>query len=221
MAKLTTGALIGVGAVLALSACAQAPSPPPAPVAPPVDQAAEAAKAQLGQADQNKAIAQQLFSVSMADRAALLAKLESPDYVDHNPTFALFDKLNNVSGSAGIQLLFATRQKLNPNGGANRGARGAAASGPPPPDGNALYQVVASADSFTVIHEQYRPDPSTPGQFYPVFTFDAFKVANGKLTEHWDGATLPTPLPIFLRVPADKLHYPKPGKASAKHARGD
>lgn len=217
MAKSITGLFVGMGAALALSACAQAPPPPTAAAAPVVDQAAEAAKAQLAQADQNKAIAQQLFSVSMADRAKLLATLESPDYVDHNPTFALFDKLNNVSGSAGIQLLFATRQKLNPNGM----ARGPATKGPQPPAGNALFQVVASADSFTVIHEQYRPDPSAAGQFYPVFTFDAFKVANGKLTEHWDGATLPTPLPIFLRVPADKLHYPKPGKASARHARAD
>ncbi len=213
MAKLTTGLLIGVGAALALSACAQAP-PPPAPAAPPVDQAAEAAKAQMMQVDQNKMIAQQLFSVSMAQRAGVLAKLESPDYVDHNPMFALFDKLNNVSGSAGMQLFFTTLQKLNPNGMPRQGA---AARGPKPPDGNPLFQVVAGPDSFTVVHEQFRPDPSAHGSFYPVFTFDAFKVANGMLTEHWDGATLPTPLPVFLRVPADKLHYPKPSKASAHH----
>ena len=197
MIKLITGLAIGMGTALSLSAFGQ-----PAAATAPVDQAAAQAAV-----EQNMRIAQELFSVSMAQRAPILAKLESPDFVDHNPMFALFDKLNNVSGSAGLQLFFATTRKLNAGM-----ARQGAARGPEPPAGNALYQVMARPDFFMVIHEQYRPEPSNPGKFYAVYTFDAFRVANGMLTEHWDGATLPSPLPIYLRVPADKL---KPGNRSA------
>ena len=196
MIKLITGLAIATGTALSLSAFGQAP---PAAATGPVDQAA---------VEQNKTMAQELFSVSMAQRVAVLAKLESPDFVDHNPMFALFDKLNNVSGSAGLRLFFATMRKLNAGGMARRGA----ARGPASPAGNALYQVMARPDFFMVIHEQYRPEPSNPGKFYAVYTFDAFRVANGMLTEHWDGATLPSPLPIYLRVPADKL---QPGRSPA------
>jgi predicted SnoaL-like aldol condensation-catalyzing enzyme len=45
-----------------------------------------------------------------------------------------------------------------------------------------------------MVHKQYRQDPTAePGKFYEAFTFDTFRVKNGKLTEHWDNAVIAPP----------------------------
>jgi predicted SnoaL-like aldol condensation-catalyzing enzyme len=47
--------------------------------------------------------------------------------------------------------------------------------------------VTAEYDIVTVIHTQYRQDPTAaPGTLYQLTpSFDAFRVKNGKLVEHW------------------------------------
>jgi hypothetical protein len=70
-------------------------------------------------------------------------------------------------------------------GGANAGNAGA--TGPQPPPGNRMEIVVVQCDIVTVIHKAYRQDPTEqPGKFYEAFTFDAYRVRNGKVVEHWD-----------------------------------
>jgi predicted SnoaL-like aldol condensation-catalyzing enzyme len=80
-------------------------------------------------------------------------------------------------------------------GGATIGApapQPQAQAGPQPPAGNPLERVIGACDVVTIIHKVYRQDPTQPaGTFYDTYTWDAFRVRNGKLVEHWDGVTLP------------------------------
>jgi len=65
-------------------------------------------------------------------------------------------------------------------------------TGPQPPAGNFLERVIGACDIVTIIHKVYRQDPTKPaGTFYDTYTWDTFRVRNGKLVEHWDGVTLP------------------------------
>ena len=49
-----------------------------------------------------------------------------------------------------------------------------------------FLQMKAECDLVTVIHKDFRQDPTAPpGTFYEAFTFDTFRVKNGKLVEHW------------------------------------
>ena len=88
---------------------------------------------------------------------------------------------------------FGGPRQGGPGGGAGRGPAPAATG---PPAGNPLEIVMAECDLVTVIHRNNRQDPTAPpGTFYEVFTFDTFRVRNGKLVEHWDGAVINPPAP--------------------------
>ena len=53
---------------------------------------------------------------------------------------------------------------------------------------------MAECDLVTVIHKSYRQDPTAAaGTFYEGFTFDTFRIRNGKLVEHWDSAVINPP----------------------------
>lgn len=74
------------------------------------------------------------------------------------------------------------------------GKKGGPATEPAPPPGNPFEVVTAECDIVTVVHKNYRQDPTAePAKFYEVFTFDTFRVKNGKLAEHWDGAVINPP----------------------------
>ena len=74
------------------------------------------------------------------------------------------------------------------------GKKGGPATEPTPPPGSPFEVVTAECDIVTVVHKNYRQDPTAePRKFYEVFTFDTFRVRNGKLVEHWDGAAINPP----------------------------
>ena len=137
------------------------------------------------QLEANKKVAMEFFHAAGEARVALA----DPSYKQHNPAFKKRAEENKVSDYEEFKSTFLAQAG---RGGAGRGQ----ATGPQPPPGNPFEIVTAECDVVTVVHKNYRPDPTAePGKFYEVFTFDTFRVKDGKLVEHWDGAVINPPAP--------------------------
>jgi len=140
------------------------------------------------QLEANKKVAMEFFRPGV-DRVALA----DPSYKQHNPAFVKGGREAKLSDYEYFKSRFGGPRAGGPGGGAAGGGRGAA-EGPQPPPGNPLEIVMAECDLVTIIHKNNRQDPTAaPGTFYEVFTFDTFRVRNGKLVEHWDGAVINPP----------------------------
>lgn len=130
----------------------------------------------------NKKVVLEFFRPG-ADRVALA----DPSYIQHNPAFKKRAEEKKISDYEAFKETFTARAR-------GRGRGQATPGGPRPPRGNMLEIVTAECDLVTVVHKGYRQDPTAePGKFYEVFTFDTFRVRNGKLVEHWDSAVIPAP----------------------------
>jgi predicted SnoaL-like aldol condensation-catalyzing enzyme len=172
----TTASIVLAGILLATQATAQQ--------APRVAFPTAGCTATPAQIEANKKAAMAFFrpGITAEERATLI----DPGYIQHNPAFKKFADENKITYYEGF------KQMMGRQGGAGRG--GAAATGPQPPQGNPVEIVTAECDLVTIIHKNYRQDPtSAPGTWYEVFTFDVFRVQNGKLIEHWDGAVINPP----------------------------
>ena len=133
------------------------------------------------QLEANKKVALEFFRTTGADRVALA----DTGYKQHNPVFKKRAEENKVSDYEEFKAAFLSQ-------GAGRGGPGPGPAGSAmPPRGNPLEIVTAECDIVTVVHKMYRPDPTAEGKFYEFFTFDTFRVKDGKLTEHWDGSMIP------------------------------
>ena len=147
-----------------------------------------------GQIEANKKVAMAFFAPG-ADRVALA----DPSYKQHNPAFIKGGREAGVSDFDYFKSRFGGPPQAAAAGGPGRGQT------PPvlqPPTGNPLEIVTAECDLVTIIHKNYRQDPTAPaGTWYEVFTFDVFRVRNGKLVEHWDGAVINPPAPAAGRGP--------------------
>jgi len=147
-----------------------------------------AAPAQL---EANKKAAMAFFAPN-ADRVALA----DPTYKQHNPAFLKGGKEAGLSDYEYFKSRFGGPRQGGPGGGGAGRGQAPATAGPQPPAGNPLEIVMAECDLVTVIHRNNRQDPTAAaGTFYEVFTFDTFRVRNGKLVEHWDGAVINPPAP--------------------------
>ena len=125
--------------------------------------------------------------VTVEERAALM----HPNYVQHNPSFKRFGDINGLSGKEA----FAAYLKIL-RAGQPTGAQG--------PAGDPTYRIFVDGEYVVVLQLRYLPDPLNPGGTYESFLFDAWRVKDGKLYEHWDSATIPEPVPAALRAPQPK-----------------
>lgn len=143
-------------------------------------------KATPAELEANKKVAIEFFRPGV-DRVALA----DPTYKQHNPAFV---KGGREAGLSDYEY-FKSRFGGPPRQGGPGPGRGQA-EGPQPPAGNPLEIVMAECDLVTIVHKNFRQDPTAAaGTWYEVFTFDVFRVRNGKLVEHWDGAVINPPAP--------------------------
>jgi len=137
------------------------------------------------QLDANKKVVMEFFRTSGEARVALA----DPSYKQHNPAFKKRGTDDNITDYEEFKKTFIAQAARPP-------APAPADAGAQPPQGNPYEVVTAECDIVTVIHKTYRQDPTAePGKFYEAFTFDTFRVAKGKLVEHWDGALIAPPTP--------------------------
>lgn len=130
--------------------------------------------------EENRKVAMQFFKVRGADRVALV----DPSYIQHNPNFKKRAQQSGATDYEEFRKAFAAapNQVAPPT-----------PTGPQPPIGNDFEVVTAECDIVTMVRKIYRPDPTSPGTFYASYFFDAFRVRNGKLVEHWDAALISPP----------------------------
>ncbi|MEC3949619.1 hypothetical protein [Sphingobium sp. HWE2-09] len=120
----------------------------------------------------------------------------APDYIQHNPIARRIGEVNGVHGLDEFKLLLEMKAK--------------GAEGPPPPlpgqpAEDPYHYIMADCDHVFQLKKSYLPDPQHPGQFYEAFAFDFWRVDNGKLVEHWDGARIPPNPPKAMTVPFKDL----------------
>jgi predicted SnoaL-like aldol condensation-catalyzing enzyme len=121
--------------------------------------------------------------------------MAAPTYIQHNPAQHKRAQVEGTSDFESFRKTFMA-QAAAPAAGAGRGA-----AGPQPPAGNRAEIVLVQCDIVAVIHKVFLQDPTAaPGTFYEAFTFDSYRVKDGKVTEHWDAGTLPPAAPAAGRA---------------------
>ena len=134
--------------------------------------------------EENKRVAMEFFreGITAQERYDLL----HDDYIQHNPAFKKFADERGLSYKEGF--LQRMTELMAAGGGAGGGAD---ADQPPPPPSNPYELVLAEGDTVTVIQKRYVQDPNEPpGTYYESFWFDTFRIRDGLLYEHWDGALI-------------------------------
>jgi predicted SnoaL-like aldol condensation-catalyzing enzyme len=126
------------------------------------------------QLERNKQLLIDFFN-DRGDPAARAARFFTDDYIQHNPRFL---KMNEVTHASGRDAWLKAQQAAQ--GHANLVVNGGI------PLRDPIF-VMAEADLVTALYKAALPDPDDKSKTYEAFTFEAFRVKDGKFTEHWDG----------------------------------
>ena len=130
-----------------------------------------------GQLAANKKVAIDNFQFkgSREDRARIFL---AEDYVQHNPSFLRMDRITGARGrEAWLKASGAAQgRSLVDLGGISLR--------------NLPVIVIAEADLVLLVYKGALPDPDAPSKTYEAFAFEAYRVRDGMLAEHWDQVTL-------------------------------
>jgi predicted SnoaL-like aldol condensation-catalyzing enzyme len=108
----------------------------------------------------------------VAGHAEAVDKYLSPTMVQHNP--------NLPNGNQAVKNFFKNRTPVNP------------IPATIPPD-RMPAKAFAKGDYVVLIWDREAPDPADPSKKYKYNDFDLFRIENGKIQEHWDGAMKAAP----------------------------
>jgi predicted SnoaL-like aldol condensation-catalyzing enzyme len=183
--------LVAVAAAFAATVAAVAQQPAaPAPL-PEIGNPTRPCNLTPAQIEEGRKVALMFFQQGV-DRLTLA----DPSYKQHNPAFKKRAEEAGISDFEEFKNAFAPRAG-GPGAGGRQGGggggRGRANAPTPPGPNNALDIVLTECDITVAIHRNWRQDPVTPGRWFEAYTFDAFRVRNGKLVEHWDTAVINPP----------------------------
>jgi predicted SnoaL-like aldol condensation-catalyzing enzyme len=95
----------------------------------------------------------------------LIEQYIAPDFVEHNPLI-----------EGGRDGLVKFLKMLPPPASDDVG----------PDMKNPPAHIIAEGDLVTFVFKQTTPDPKDKTKTYDRFTFDMFRLKNGKIVEHWD-----------------------------------
>jgi predicted SnoaL-like aldol condensation-catalyzing enzyme len=116
----------------------------------------------------NKKIVTEFYRIVFEPRNAdLIDQYIAPDFVEHNPSIQ--------GGRDGLVKFMKTLPRPASDD-----------VGPEMKDPPAY--IVAEGDLVTFVFKQKTPDPKDKTKTYDRFTYDMFRIKNGKIVEHWDGA---------------------------------
>ena len=152
------------------------------------------------QIQEEKALAAKFFrpGITPQERVALF----DVDYIQHNPLFVKLSQEKHISAYEEFKRVFS---RLGPPSRAKPPTPSAAAAAPPGPQ---VVILTAECDIVTVIRRVIRPDPTAAGLNQETFTWDTFRVRNGKLLEHWDGEVISEQSLRELRMLDEPAHTP-------------
>ena len=134
----------------------------------------EQSTATTAQFEANKNLVREFYKNFPANPEAA-AQVLADDYVEHAPRFVEYNRVNHVNGKQGF--IQATKGIL---GGIGRTA------GKGAPQARVPELTLAEGDLVTFIWKRSVPESKEPAKNYEAFTFDTYRVKNGKLAEHWD-----------------------------------
>lgn len=125
------------------------------------------------QLEKNKQLALALTAAMAEKNVDKASSYLADGYIQHNP--------NVPTGKAGFVGFF--------------GPMWAGKQTAPQPLENPPVEVVAQGDLVMMIFKHATPDPVDPSKTYDAFSFDAYRITNGKVSEHWDNYMRRAPAP--------------------------